>query len=515
MYESYNYQENQNNQTSEADRQAEMRARLLAEKKAKKKARRKKVTAIVLGALLFGVVAGGTTVGVSVLGKYLSAKVIPGITKEADVKDNDSEKEDTDNGVEKEKDEKTDAVKLNVADSSSKTKTASASTSSGELTIPEVAQNTMPSIVSITNKSVQEVRMMFSNRTQLYENESRGSGIIVGQNDEELLVLTNNHVVEGAETITVAFIDDEVCEAVVKGTDSENDLAVIAIKLDDIKDSTLDEIKIAVIGNSDDLVIGEQVVAIGNALGYGQSVTTGIVSALNRDGGFQDYVEGLIQTDAAINPGNSGGALLNMRGEVIGINSAKLASDKIEGMGYAIPMATALPIVENLMNRKTREAVSAEEAGYLGISGVTVTEENSKSLGIPQGAGISEVVEGAAADKAGLKKGDVIVKFDGLPISSFAELKKQIAYYKAGEEIEVVVARANDGEYKEMTIEITLDKWPEDALQSSGDKQTDKSEDSSDENKDNDENGENNQEEMIPENGYYSIEDLFNFFNHY
>ncbi len=519
MYESNSY-ENEQVKLNEEDKQAEYRARLIAEKKAKKKARRKKVGLIIGGAFLFGVIAGGTIVGINYATKYVISRFMPGLSIQAQIGSvNDKEeaaKGDSETKETKEigttnsgNKEKAEAVKLNVVENSK----GSVGNSDDLLTIPEVAQSTMPSIVSITNKSVQEVRMMFSNRTQLYENESRGSGIIIGKNDSELLVLTNYHVIEGASTITVAFIDDEVCEAVAKGSDPDNDIAVIAIKLDDIKDSTIDEIKIAAIGDSDALVIGEQVVAIGNALGYGQSVTTGIVSALNRDGGFQNYVENLIQTDAAINPGNSGGALLNMKGEVIGINSAKVSSAKIEGMGYAIPMATALPIIEELVNRETRDAVDPKDMGYLGISGVTVTEEHSKSLGIPRGAGISEVVEGAAAEKAGLKKGDVIVKFDGLSIDSFAELKRQMVYYKAGETVEVIIARADDGEYKEITVEVTLDKWPEDMVSETSEKDKDSEETESQPEDKKPEEGKPSEGQPFPNNGMYSIEDLFRFFN--
>jgi serine protease Do len=248
-----------------------------------------------------------------------------------------------------------------------------------------------------------------------------------------------------------------VYEATVKGTDPDNDLAVIAVKLSDIKDSTMDKIAIAVMGDSDDLLIGQQVVAIGNALGYGQSVTTGIISALNRDVELDKIASNLIQTDAAINPGNSGGALLNMRGEVIGINSAKLASSQIEGMGYAIPISTATPIIEELMNRQTREAVDKKDASYLGITGVSVTQEVSKTYNIPEGVYISEAVKDGPADKAGITKGDVIRKFDGVPVSSINDIKEQLQYYKAGTEVTLTVQRQNGkGSYEEAQIKVTL-----------------------------------------------------------
>ena len=322
----------------------------------------------------------------------------------------------------------------------------------------------MPSIVSITNKSVQEVRSIFGTGIREYQSESAGSGIIIGQNDDELLLVTNNHVVEGAKQLSVCFIDEEVCEATIKGTDADNDLAVIAVKLSDIKDSTMDSITIATMGSSDDLLIGQQVVAIGNALGYGQSVTTGIISALEREFTIDDYSAKLIQTDAAINPGNSGGALLNMKGEVIGINSAKLASAKIEGMGYAIPISTATPIIEDLMNRQTREPVDKADASYLGISGVSVSAEVSNTYNIPEGIYVSEVTKDGPAEKAGITKGDVIKKFDGASVSSMAELKDQLKYYKAGETVKILVKRSDGSEYKDVTINVTLGKRSESDL---------------------------------------------------
>ncbi|MCR5405807.1 MAG: trypsin-like peptidase domain-containing protein, partial [Lachnospiraceae bacterium] len=336
--------------------------------------------------------------------------------------------------------------------------------SKGSLDVSDVAESVMPSIVSITNKSVQEVRSFFGGGIHEYESVSAGSGIIIGENDDELLLVTNNHVVEGAKEISVGFIDDEVYEAVIKGTDPENDLAVIAVKLSDIKDSTMDKIVIATMGDSDALEIGEQVVAIGNALGYGQSVTTGIVSALDREVEIDNLTSKLIQTDAAINPGNSGGALLNMRGEVIGINSAKFASSQVEGMGYAIPISTATPIIEELMNRRTREVVDKKDASYLGISGVSVTNEVSKTYNIPTGVYISEVEKNGPADKGGIKEGDVIKKFDGVTVSSINDIKEQLNYYKAGEKIKILVKRPDGSEYKDVTVEVTLGKRSESDL---------------------------------------------------
>lgn len=335
--------------------------------------------------------------------------------------------------------------------------------------VSAVAQAMMPAAVSITNKSVEEVMDIYSMfgfygygygsqpRTREYESVSAGSGIIIGKSDTELLICTNYHVVEGATELSVGFVDDEVVKAVVKGTDESNDLAVVAVNLDDIKDDTLDQIRIAQIGSSDDLLVGEQVVAIGNALGYGQSVTTGIVSALDRQIDLDGYTAALIQTDAAINPGNSGGALVDMQGRVIGINSAKAASNGVEGMGYAIPISYAEPILEDLMNKKTRtETVDESESAYIGITGEGVTSEATMLYGIPQGICVTSVGEGTPAEKAGIRKGDVITKFDGNGVSDMEGLRDLLAYYAAGETVKMTVKQAQNGEYVEEQVEITL-----------------------------------------------------------
>lgn len=335
--------------------------------------------------------------------------------------------------------------------------------------VADIAEEVMPAVVSITNKSVQEVQSLYGmygmygygrggrGGTYTYESTSCGSGIIIGENDEELLICTNYHVIEDATEITVGFVDEEVCEAVVKGTDESNDLAVVAVSLSDLSGDTKDQIRIAEIGNSDDLRVGEQVVAIGNALGYGQSVTTGIVSALNRTIDLDGYNAELIQTDAAINPGNSGGALLDMNGYVIGINSAKAAETGVEGMGYAIPISYAGPILEDLMNKKTRtETVAEEDSAYIGISGEGVSDEMSELYGIPKGIYITEVQEGSPADEAGLCKGTVITKFDGSSVSTMTQLGDMLAYYAAGEEVPVTVSYQSDGELKEEKLTITL-----------------------------------------------------------
>lgn len=375
----------------------------------------------------------------------------------------------------KDKEDTSEAGNLNytlLSSAAEEEEEVSADTSvSGTITgVADIAENVMPAVVSITNKSVQEVQSLYGRygmygygygnnrgRTYTYETESCGSGIIIGENDDELLICTNNHVVEDATTLTVGFVDDQVYEAVIKGTDASNDLAVVAVKLADISNDTMSQIKIAEIGNSDKLRVGEQVVAIGNALGYGQSVTTGIVSALNRTIDLDGYQAALIQTDAAINPGNSGGALLDMKGHVIGINSAKAAETGVEGMGYAIPISYASPILEELMNKKTRtETVAEEDSAYIGITGEGVSDDMSELYGIPKGIYITEVKAGSPADEAGLSKGVVLIKFDGSSVSSMADLREMLPYYAAGEEVQVTISYQNNGEFVEQKLTITL-----------------------------------------------------------
>lgn len=339
--------------------------------------------------------------------------------------------------------------------------------STGSLDVSDIAEAVMPSIVSITNKSVQEVENFFSQFgyygiPQEQETESCGSGIIIGKNDTELLIVTNNHVVEGADTLSACFIDNEAYEAQIKGTDAANDLAVIAVPLESISADTMSKISVATVGDSDSLKVGQQVIAIGNALGYGQSVTTGIVSAVNRaiseDGESNDdsSASTYIQTDAAINPGNSGGALLNMNGEVVGINSAKLALTEVEGMGYAIPTSRASSIIENLMNQTTRTAVSEKEQGYMGIQGVNVTEEIQQAYGLPVGVYISEVTPGGAASQAQITSGSILTGFDGQSISDISQLQDLLKKYKAGETVDVTLQVQIGNSYKEQTTSITL-----------------------------------------------------------
>lgn len=323
--------------------------------------------------------------------------------------------------------------------------------------IAQIAEGAKPSVVSITNKSVEELTSMFGTRE--YEATSVGSGIIIGQNEEELLIATNNHVVSGSEELSVCFGDDEekVAGAKVKGTDAGNDLAIIAVKLDDMSDDTKASIKIAKLGDSDSVNVGDQVVAIGNALGYGQSVTTGIISAKDREVTIENITANLLQTDAAINPGNSGGALLNMKGEVIGINSSKFASTKVEGMGYAIPISTALPILENLMTRQTRDVVDDTERGFLGISCQNVSSDISQMYNIPQGVYILGTEAGGPGEKAGLQKGDILTAFDGISVTDYNGLKRTLQYYKAGETVDLTIERAGaNGGYEEKTVSITL-----------------------------------------------------------
>jgi serine protease Do len=394
-----------------------------------KKGMAKKVTALVMSGLLFGGVAGGTFVGTNYIGSRFYQNNVT-----------ETNSTETKTG--------------NKAQTVSNVNTGTNTGLSGITDVSEVAANVMPSIVAITNKSVQEVQSMFGTMQQ--DAESSGSGIIVGENDTELLIATNNHVVDGADTLTVSFFDDSAIEAKVKGQDPSNDLAVIAVNLKDIPDETMSAIKVAELGDSDALAVGQQVVAIGNALGYGQSVTTGIVSALNRETGVENMVSELIQTDAAINPGNSGGALLNTTGQVIGINSVKFAASGVEGMGYAIPISTAKPIIENLMNQTTREKLAEEDRGYLGVVVNDVTSEVSEMYGMPIGIYVAQVSEGLAADEAGIQKGDIITKLDGIVVTSRTDLKNKLQYYGAGETVTITVSVKTADGYEEKDIEVTL-----------------------------------------------------------
>ena len=430
----------------------------------------KKIGAITLSAVLFGSVAAGSFQAVNYFSPFSKTTSSSGSTTS------------------------------NNSSSTSllKTTAVSGNSNTGSLDVSDITTSAMPSIVAITNKSVQEVQDYFSQfgfggqgQTQTQETESQGSGIIIGKNDSELLMVTNNHVVEGADTLSVCFIDNQVYEAAIKGTDPENDLAVIAVPLDSISDDTMSQIAVASIGDSDSLKVGEQVVAIGNALGYGQSVTTGIVSAVNRtlsndssdtqdseassgDSSSATY----IQTDAAINPGNSGGALLNMNGEVIGINSAKLASTEVEGMGYAIPISRVSDIIDNLMNQTTRTKVDSDKQGTIGIKGINVTSDVQDKYGLPEGIYVSEVTSGSAADKAGITSGSVITKFDGKSVNDIESLQDLLQYYEAGETVELTLQVPDGDSYKEKTVSITLGNKSDNS--SDGNSQTERNENSND-----------------------------------
>lgn len=409
----------------------------------------KKIGAVALSAVLFGGVASGTFLGINYAAGYT-----PGALQAQQ-----------DSGSE------SGAESPAASSSSLMTTTASASQSEnkGSMDVSDIASAVMPSIVSITNRSVQEVQNYFSifgygGQMQPQETESCGSGIIIGENDSELLIVTNYHVVEDADTLSACFIDNQVYEANLKGANPDNDLAVIAIPLENISDDTLSQIKIATVGDSDALKVGEQVVAIGNALGYGQSVTTGIVSATDRTlqteaSAVSTATEDLptyIQTDAAINPGNSGGALVNMDGEVIGINSAKLASTEVEGMGYAIPISRVSDIIETLMNETTRTKVSDAEKSSIGITGITVNEAINEAYDIPAGVYVAEVTEGSGADEAGIRQGDVITAFDGKEVTDIQQLQELLQYYSAGETVEVTLKTMGDGGYVDKTVSLTL-----------------------------------------------------------
>lgn len=394
------------------------------EKKKKEMTLQKKWGMVVAMALVFGLIAGGTMYGVNAAANRLYSQ----------------------NHI-------------------SQTDTTEASTSESSSGVAQVADNAMPSVVTISTMSVEEMRSFFGG-TQQYEVEGAGTGVIIGENDTELLIATNNHVVEGANSLSVGFIDESTVSAEIKGTDAENDLAVISVKLSDISTDTMNQIKIASIGDSDELQLGEQVVAIGNALGYGQSVTSGYVSALNRDLSLTDESgntinsTGLIQTDAAINPGNSGGALLNMNGELIGINEAKSGTTSsgttVDNIGFAIPINKAQESLQNLMNQETREKVSGDQASYIGIQGASVSSDEQEKFSIPAGVVVASVVEDGPAAQAGIQEGDIITELDGRSVSSIEGLQDTLQYYAAGETVDIVVQRADNGSYQEQTLSITL-----------------------------------------------------------
>ena len=390
----------------------------------------KKAAALVGGALVFGVVAGSTMVGINwAAGAYGSKP----------------------------------SVEISKAETLPSAAAAVANTSSisGVNDVSAIVDKAMPSVVAITSKVIYESQTWFGPMQQ--EGEGSGSGIIIGKNDDELLIVTNNHVVEGAEALKVTFIDQKAVDAAIKGTDADSDLAVIAVPLKDISADTLSKIAVASLGNSDQLKVGQGVVAIGNALGYGQSVTVGYISALERTVQTENGTsQNLLQTDAAINPGNSGGALLNMQGEVIGINSAKYSSTEVEGMGYAIPISKAQTIIDTLMTKKTRTQVAEGDQGYLGIQCKNIDAETSQQLGMPQGVFIYKIVEGGAASKSDLREKDIITKFDGQSVRTYDDLTSMLKYYQGGTTVSLTVQSVENGKYVERNVDITLGSKPAD-----------------------------------------------------
>lgn len=399
-------------------------------KKGTKKRMAGRVAGITAAALLFGTVAGGTMVGINTLSDTFKKIEYPQVSQSATLPDNTTSSSDSSG-----------SAQANIALATD---------------VSGIVEKAMPSVVAINNTMLYQGSTWFG-QTQTYEVPSSGSGIVVGQNDEELLIVTNNHVVQDANTLSAVFIDDTSVNASIKGTDSESDLAVIAVPLKDIPEATLSRISIANLGDSDDLKVGQGVIAIGNALGYGQSVTVGYVSALNREVKTEnDLTRNLLQTDAAINPGNSGGALLNMKGEVIGINAAKYSSTEVEGMGYAIPISKAQDIINNLMTKKTRNEVTAEKAGYLGIQGQNVSQEMAAMLDMPTGIFVYKILEGGAASKTELREKDIIVKFDDQTVRTMANLQDMLKYYEEGETVNLTVKSLENGAYVERTIPVTL-----------------------------------------------------------
>jgi serine protease Do len=423
----------------------------------------KKIASVVCLGLVFGVTAGAAfSVPTYMTTKQLNeAKAEIEQSQSATLSENTVESTSEAATVETEESEKSTIP----ATTDSLSASNAAYSNSNSKSVADIAASCLPSVVSITNKGVTEVRTMFG--TYQTDSESSGSGIIIGQNDTELLIVTNYHVVSGSNELSVVFSYDEdndnpsVVSAKVKGYDSDKDLAVISVSLDEVTDEMRSQIKVATIGDSSSLVLGEEVVAIGNALGYGQSVTTGIISALNREVTLTDDDGGtitnkLIQTDAAINPGNSGGALLNMNGELIGINSAKVASDSVEGMGYAIPISDVQSIIEELMLKETRDVVAEDAQGYIGISGTDVTSEISETYDMPMGIYISSVADDSPAKEAGLVKGIIITKFDGQTVKTMSELKNLLTYYKAGETVTITAQVPSSNGYSEQAYSITL-----------------------------------------------------------
>lgn len=408
----------------------------------------KKIASFIAGALVFGLVAGGSMVGINVAAQRAGLISRQGVSAGTEAP--------------QQLPESTAAAASSTGKSGSTQTAASTVVNAGS--VSEVAQNAMPSVVAITNMMQYQANgySMFG-QSQTKEAAASGSGVIIGKTESELLIVTNNHVVTDSNSLSVTFADDKAVAAQIKGTDATADLAVISVKLSDIPTATLNTIKIATIGSSDAVQVGDQVVAIGNALGYGQSVTTGIISAKNRDVETEEGTEsGLLQTDAAINPGNSGGALLNMKGELIGINVAKYSSTDVEGMGYSIPSAKFQSIIDNLSTMTTRETVPENERGYLGVQVKNIDKTTSETYDMPQGVFIYRFTEGSSAQNSGLQEKDILTKFDGQGISSYDNLQKLLAKYRAGETVKVTVQRMDgSGKYQEVEVEVTLGSSPQ------------------------------------------------------
>ena len=411
----------------------------------------KKTAWIVLSAVLFGTVAGTVMTGVQIASSGMFSQFFAIVSSDSDkavLEEKAPSPEPFSGGKIPETFPKAGVMQAPVSE------------------VSLIVEETMPSVVAVASTAVYQMPdygygWFFGGGSQSYEVPSSGSGIIIGQNDTELLIVTNNHVVQDTVSLKITFVDDTAVDAAVKGTDADTDLAVISIPLEQIPQETRDKITAAKLGDSDALKVGQGVIAIGNALGYGQSVTVGYVSALNREVQTSDgNTRVLLQTDAAINPGNSGGALLNMKGEVIGINAAKYSSTEVEGIGYAIPVSGVQDILDELMNRKTRSDVSEEKRGYLGIQGTTVDEDAATTFDMPKGVYVYKILEDGAAAGSELREKDIITKLDGMTVKSMQDLQKFLKGYEAGETIELLVQRQEEGKYKELQIQVTLAGLP-------------------------------------------------------
>lgn len=421
----------------------------------------KRVAGLIAGAILFGGVSGVTMVGVNMAAASFLPQAVSapeGTAETEEQKPQETQTPGQDNG----------SIENIQPPAGKFYGNGGGPYSSGGVDVSSIVEEAMPSVVAITSLMEYQSNDPYSwffggGGTQTYEVPSSGSGIIVGENDKELLIVTNNHVVADSKELKVAFIDDEVVEAAVKGTDSDSDLAIIAVPLENIPQETRNKVRVAKLGDSDALKVGQGVIAIGNALGYGQSVTVGYVSALNREvRTSENNTRTLLQTDAAINPGNSGGALVNMKGEVVGINAAKYASTEVEGIGYAIPISKAEDIIGDLMNKKTQTQVAEEKRGYLGIQGITVDMDTAKALGMPEGVYIYKILEDGAAAGSGLFEKDIITKFDGQSVKTMADLQEVLTSYEVGETVDLTVQSLQDGQYVEHKVPVTLAPMPAD-----------------------------------------------------